>query len=212
MSATEQPDEVPRPKYRIGQLIYRPGFERSSELPPCPDCAGSKEWTITTPAGTTFKATCQTCGTYSSRLRRVPVCKPTVTPMVIRGIEAKSSPGYDNDRVRYYSEASCTGWVLSEVDVFTDEQKAWEFARLKAAEATAELQSKEAELMEKARVLNPLTIIDATVREAEMDARRARWDLRDLRAVIHGLTDKRPGGLTSEQAEAVVKHLLGDEE
>jgi hypothetical protein len=42
-------------KYEIGQRVFAARVSYTSTLVPCPDCLGSKEWTVTTPSGESWK-------------------------------------------------------------------------------------------------------------------------------------------------------------
>jgi hypothetical protein len=60
---------VPQPKFKIGDLVHAPRVGWGTKEVPCADCLGKKTWSVTTPAGETFEADCNTCshGFYGSR-------------------------------------------------------------------------------------------------------------------------------------------------
>lgn len=66
-------------KYSIGDVVYHGRNTVAAGSVECPDCKGTKEWAVTTPAGDTMAAPCSTCdGVYGPtgavpRSVRVPV-------------------------------------------------------------------------------------------------------------------------------------------
>lgn len=59
---------VPTPRFAIGDTVYVANVERAVEELPCPDCLGSKKWTVRSPAGGEYTTSCPRCQqTYSLR-------------------------------------------------------------------------------------------------------------------------------------------------
>lgn len=53
---------LPVPKYAIGDRVLAALFNHHVQLSErCPDCLGTREWSVTTPAGETFQLACGTC-------------------------------------------------------------------------------------------------------------------------------------------------------
>lgn len=52
---------IPTPKFSIGQKVWRGSGAWSEKQQSCPDCLGQLRWSVTTPAGETFNASCATC-------------------------------------------------------------------------------------------------------------------------------------------------------
>lgn len=206
--------DIPIPKYRVGQTIYRATCERSTEPQKCPDCGGSQKWFVTTPSGSMWETGCQRCTGYHRTLELIPVWVPVVVPMVIRSVEVRSTPMWeDRDLVVYYERPSCSGYVVEERDVITDEAAAMAAAQALAATKTAELHEAEGKKIARARELNALTIHDEKIRKAEHDARDAMHQGRELRERIEALAKNREDvpGLSEALADAVAKYLLEDE-
>ena len=53
--------DLPTPRFQIGQTVWMPVTEATSEQLPCPDCLGSQTWKVLTPAGTEMTTRCQRC-------------------------------------------------------------------------------------------------------------------------------------------------------
>lgn len=56
-----------KPKFEIGQKVLCVNVDWSEKKIKCPDCLGTKQWEVKTPAGETFQHDCNTCraGWYS---------------------------------------------------------------------------------------------------------------------------------------------------
>ena len=50
-------------KYSIGDVVFHGRNTVTASSVECPDCKGSKEWAVTTPAGDSMAAPCPTCDT-----------------------------------------------------------------------------------------------------------------------------------------------------
>ena len=57
---------IPTPKYEIGQTVFYASHIAKTKSHPCPDCLGSGEWSVTTPAGSIFAVACKRCIAYKS--------------------------------------------------------------------------------------------------------------------------------------------------
>ena len=79
---------IPQPKYNIGQTVYHAHANWSAKRMPCPDCLGSAQWSVTTPAGETFQVACNTCneGWHSSGLINDYNYYPSVTAITIGSV------------------------------------------------------------------------------------------------------------------------------
>lgn len=56
---------LPVPKFQVGDVVWIGEAVRTRKQKPCPDCKDTKEWTVTTPAGSEFKTKCQRCGSQN---------------------------------------------------------------------------------------------------------------------------------------------------
>lgn len=66
-------------KFSIGDVVYHGRNTTAPVRVECPDCKGTKEWTVTSPAGQTMTTGCPTCETlygstgYTERHERFPI-------------------------------------------------------------------------------------------------------------------------------------------
>lgn len=76
------------PKYEINQEVYGAHAYWLPDNVTCPDCLGTTNWSVTTPAGETFQVRCHTCneGWYSSGKVRVYSYRPQVERLTIGSI------------------------------------------------------------------------------------------------------------------------------
>jgi hypothetical protein len=77
-----------QPKYSVGQTIYKAYALWEEMREQCPDCLGTKEWSVKTPRGETFEIPCNTCeeGWYSTGTIRVWKDAPKVESLTIGSI------------------------------------------------------------------------------------------------------------------------------
>ena len=48
-------------KFKIGDIVWAADSDREEIPETCPDCLGTRHWSVTTPAGDTFDCECDTC-------------------------------------------------------------------------------------------------------------------------------------------------------
>jgi hypothetical protein len=181
--------ELPIPKFSMGQTVYYPGTTSVIERLTCPDCLGSQQWKVTTPAGTEMVTDCQRCAGHS-RIADLPrperrVYKPTVTKLTVGKISASTQPEWgDEDLVRYMcSETGIgSGSVYSESHLFTTETEAMAAAEIKAAERSAKV-ADEPQAMAAGR-LQYLTVKDADLKQTWSERWDAWYSYRRLKEVM----------------------------
>lgn len=76
-------------KYEIGQRVFAARVSYTSTLVPCPDCLGSKEWTVTTPSGESWKHPCNTCNVawYSRGTVEQYADRPVIEEMTVGSVQ-----------------------------------------------------------------------------------------------------------------------------
>lgn len=137
--------DVPTPKFKIGQKVFHATVESATGKHPCPDCLGSGKWTVTTPAGTEMIAGCQRCGPYSSS--DIPSLAYQTWEGVVRGLTigsiqidtAAGQSSWREDPVRYMCRETGigSGSVYDERKLFVSEEEARQVANaMTAAEAS----------------------------------------------------------------------------
>jgi hypothetical protein len=175
--------ELPTPKYKIGDTVFFPSYTSTVEQLPCPDCLGSRQWPVTTPAGQEIVLECPRCCGYSAALPRLTKYVPLVTQLTIGQINATTyRKGYDSaNGVEYMCSETGTGSgsVYQELQLFTDKERADQAALLKITEAQERYDKQEA--VQKATKYAHLKIADAEKKKLEEDLWSANYDLDKLR-------------------------------
>lgn len=140
--------ELPTPRYNIGQVVYRPNVEPTSEQLPCPDCLGEQCWRVSTPSGTEHVVDCPRCrGGYShSGIDKLPPLTirryaPGVRRLTIGSITAKTHPYHGNDPIEYMAQETGvgSGSIYRERNLYSDEASALAAAQQDAAARNAEI-------------------------------------------------------------------------
>lgn len=188
MTAEEIVQDIPTPKYRIGQQVFHASKWSTSGQYPCPDCLGSGKWKVTTPAGSEMVSGCQRCGQYSSS--DIPSLKfqkweGSVQPLTIGSVQINTAAGKDHhwqrDPVQYMCRETGigSGTVYDERKLYLTEDEAKQVADAMAAEAN----SKAAETpkrLEQERVSH-LRIEDANLDMFKNGLWQSWYRYRDLR-------------------------------
>lgn len=83
----------PTPKFSFGQRVFAATTVTTQKSYPCPDCFGSKKWTLVSPAGQHHTTTCPRCSggsMFPSHLKVVPLKytshEPKIIPLTIGSI------------------------------------------------------------------------------------------------------------------------------
>lgn len=53
--------QMPQPKFAIGDTVYWGSITETTGYHPCPDCLGTRRWSVSTPAGSIFECACERC-------------------------------------------------------------------------------------------------------------------------------------------------------
>ena len=205
--------DLPTPKYRIGQRVYRADMAREVRHWPCPDCLGTKKWKLTTPAGGEAEVSCRRCGNVrisTGGHRDLPSVDyefyvGIAVPFVVERVEAQSSPHFTGDDVvKYWSGHG----GMSERDLYDDEKIALVVARLRAA-ARNEEAAREPRAME-ARELAGLDFHLAAGR-VEWSNYYDSWRLaRHYREAIESLLEDKTLGIGKDARDYLVGDVLAD--
>lgn len=133
--------DLPTPKYRIGDIVYRLQISSTSEILPCPDCLGERVWHATTPARTEHLLECPRCqDRYSIAADKLPSLRiqryvANVEEIRIGSIEARTHSDY-RDPITYMTSTTGSGSVYGERDLYPTRE-----AALIIAETQAELKN-----------------------------------------------------------------------
>jgi hypothetical protein len=64
---------IPRPKYKIGDTVYVADSTYEKKSYSCPDCLGTRKWSVATPGGEKFAVDCQRCPSHPwHRISEIP--------------------------------------------------------------------------------------------------------------------------------------------
>lgn len=211
-----QPEErgftpgIPHPKYSIGDVVFWPNTVREIELLSCPDCLGTKEWKVVTPAGTELKTKCQRCepGGFRDlpRPERV-VWKPTVERRTIGSIRIDTAASSYRSPVEYMCRETGigSGTVYDEGRLFPTEEAAMAWAAADAAENTAKEDAKPKSI--ETVKLSHIRVLDAVLDEAW----KQRWDAwyayRRLSEDVERCVDESSDDTPAERLEALTDAL-----
>lgn len=131
-------------KFSIGDVVYCAGTETARKQHPCPDCNGTRKWSVTSPAGGNYEIGCPRCTTRYLSDRDLSLDYtahvPRVQRLTIGSVQFNSAPGSYDSGSRYMclETGVGSGSVYNEGRLF-----ATEAAALAAAEAMAALANSE---------------------------------------------------------------------
>jgi hypothetical protein len=134
--------DLPTPKYRIGETVYRSAITYETVKLSCPDCLGEWVWHATTPAGVTHLVECPRCqDRYSLTADKLPPLAvqhyaPTVEAILIGSVQART----DDARVTYMTSTTGSGSVYSERDLYPTREQAFAVAEAQANLKNAEVE------------------------------------------------------------------------
>jgi hypothetical protein len=189
--------DLPTPRFRIGQVVFLGDTTDQMEAHPCPDCLGSREWTVTTPGGSTLVAPCQRCDSRwtSSDLPSLSysIKAPTVRSLTIGSVRIETDQ-MPNERVAYM----CVETGIGSGSIYYEHRlSATHEMALAHATATAALangsRAATPERMAIARLSN-LTIESAVIKNAGSSIWNAWWAYRRLREDVDGCIKEMPEG------------------
>lgn len=147
MEAAQIYNDIPAPKYRIGQTVFYGTTYSATGQHPCPDCLGTGKWKVTTPAGSEMTTGCLRCGSYSSSdipSLKYQTWKGSVQELTIGSVQIDTAAGGDHwhkEPIRYM----CRETGIGSGSVY-DESKL--FATAEEAQAVADAQAAAAALKE----------------------------------------------------------------
>ena len=137
-------NDLPVPKYKIGQTVWLASAQLTEGKHPCPDCFGSGVWAVKSPAGLETTAPCPRCArnSYFNNYAGVPSLSfqkyvACTTKLTIGSITAKTHPYTGDDGVEYMCNETGigSGSTYRETRLHLTEAEAFEVATREAAEA-----------------------------------------------------------------------------
>lgn len=167
--------EVPVPKYRIGQTVYRATTTTENVALPCPDCLGKRTWEIVTPGGTRLETPCLRCQGY---IRNLPSLHgkrhvPAVVKASIASVRIDTGTGWsERDYVEYTLDNAGSGSYYGESQLYDNEALTLEVATAMAHDRNKQ-DAASPERLEDGK-LNELRLDSALTKELEMQRYKAR--------------------------------------
>jgi len=169
---------IPASKFEIGQTVFKSGIQSYTEGTICPDCKGSGQWKVMTPAGDEFNTVCQRCSSFS-RAELPPLGRtvwvPLVRQLTIGSIKMDTAvqPDWGNRELFSYmceETGVGSGSIYWESQLHATEEEAQRTSEIEVALKQQEQDAKQDEQI--IRNFSHLTIRDATIESAK----HAIWD------------------------------------
>lgn len=209
--------DLPTPRYRIGDVVYRATTEATTERSPCPDCLGKCRWKATAPNGTEHTVACPRCsmayGMLADNLPSLDVrrYKPKIVRLTIGSITAKSEGSqYTGDNAVQYmcrETGIGSGSIYNERDLYATEETALTVATLDAQRQNVKSDATPKTI--EARHFSNLAIDDA-LRTHVRDQIFTAWAaFRNLRNAIDDAVEDNTSDLADE-IRSIIEHYDRD--
>lgn len=132
------------PKFKIGQLIFCASVSWSEIKIKCPDCLGTLEWEVHTPAGEVFKHPCNTCKYGWQNSGYVSEWKDAAQ-IVLRTVGSIQTDTASNTPIRYMCEETGigSGSIYNEANLFATKEAAEEWCAEELKRVSGLRQAKE---------------------------------------------------------------------
>lgn len=119
-------NDLPIPRFQIGQTVFSPGTRFTDERHDCPDCLGERRWKATTPAGDELELQCLRC--QGQGVLKRPNFIPATRKLTIGSvrIDTHVNPGWGQTNVQYMCDETGigSGTVYNEDRLFESEDLA----------------------------------------------------------------------------------------
>ncbi|MDR3736062.1 MAG: hypothetical protein P4L10_11065 [Acidobacteriaceae bacterium] len=140
-------NELPTPKFKMGQTVYLATTQSTEGQHDCPDCFGAKVWSVQSPAGLETTTPCPRCSrSYFSNDRNIPSLSyvkkaGAVRRLTIGSITAKTHPWRSGEHIEYMciETGVGSGSTYYENRLFETEEEALTVAKLIAADEQKEI-------------------------------------------------------------------------
>jgi hypothetical protein len=121
---------VIQPKFKIGQEVIGVHVGWLSEKVQCPDCLGTREWSVNLPSGEEFQHDCQTCrcGYYSSGFVTNYGDKASLRNLTIGSVQINTAEEKEPVRYMCVETGIGTGTLHAERTLFATIEEANAFA------------------------------------------------------------------------------------
>lgn len=170
-------------KYDMGQRVWRAHTTIEQKQHPCPDCLGTREWEVASPAGGAFKVECPRCAAGYQAERDLSLkyawAEAAATPLTIGQIKASTEKGDEWDSGNRYmclETGIGSGSVYPEASLFETEAEALAAAQVKADATNAKADHWIAQQYDKSLKFSDYQLRDARI--ASADRRRISAEVR----------------------------------
>ena len=175
-------------KFSIGDTVYHAWTTTERKKHRCPDCLGSRKWTVKSPAGREYQFDCPRCNSSYISERALSleysVFSPAVHQRTVGQVRAQTGPESQNEYMCYETGVG-SGSVYREESLFATEAEAMAAAEIKAALAN-ETVPWVAEQYNKSLQVRDHQLSDATLKAEQQRLAKIRVTLSYLVEDIRG--------------------------
>jgi hypothetical protein len=180
--------DLPTPKYKIGDTVYACDLKRVKRQLPCPDCLGSTEWAVKSPAGTEMTVSCPRCTAryWSGTPNDMPSLdywehEATTRPLTIGSVRAETHDHDGGPKVTYMCRETGigSGSLWYEDRLYETQAEALEVGQAEAALENSENEKKPERI--NARKISDMTLISAAIKDADSRVWNAWYSYRRLK-------------------------------
>ena len=140
--------DLPVPKFKIGDVVFRPAFTLTTAQLPCPDCNDTKKWKAVAPSGIKHTVSCPRCSSRYFRNSQDPPAltyqraEPHVQRLTLGSITLRSHPHNHRESIEYMAHETGigSGGLHYEDDLCATMDEANQVAIAKAGAKNAEIE------------------------------------------------------------------------
>lgn len=185
-------------KFSVGDVVYHAATTTERKQHPCPDCLGSRKWSLRSPAGTDYEIGCPRCAARFMNDRDLSLDYTAHVPyakrLTIGSVQYNSHAGAFDHGARYMCVETGVGGgsVYDEARLFETEADALISAKLMADKANCETEWV-VKLYDKSLEISDYQLDNAALKlaaDAKSWARSMLWNLSDLFGRIGEADDK----------------------
>lgn len=136
---------VPTPRYQIGDVVFMPRTSTVTDRLPCPDCHGTRRWSVKSPAGLETEIPCPRCSPRSFQSNQLPSLEyqkftAWVEPLTIGSIRIDTAEEY-RDVVQYMRRETGigSGQIYQQSKLYSTQEEALAAAQAMADEGNAKI-------------------------------------------------------------------------
>lgn len=198
------------PRYKIGDKVFFPETHQGPENIECPDCKGTRKWTLRTPAGWETETDCLRCD--GKGVIRFFTYLPFVKALTIGQIRTVDPVPSQGEAVEYMCKETGigSGSIYRESRLFPTETAARMVADYEAAQARIKSESRDPDRV-KRKILYHYQLKDAELMEMKEEVLEIKYKYRDLMDRVCELENSSvAAGLMDSQLHEIQKEILKD--